>query len=79
MQRPIAEQIRLRREDLGLTQAEAGRRAGVAQSWWAQWEGAEPAKGARTPSAERMPAIAEALRARWVSSAEGWSLEPLEK
>ena len=48
--------IRSRREARRMTQAELGERLGVGQSAIAQWE-----SGAKNPTADKLPLLAEAL------------------
>lgn len=52
----IAETVKIRREELGLDQAELGRRVGVGQQTVSRWE-----SGRAVPRPDRLPALAEVL------------------
>jgi transcriptional regulator with XRE-family HTH domain len=53
---PIHENIRRRREELGLTQEQLGERAGLSRQQVCQYE-----RGARTPPSRRLQQLAAAL------------------
>ena len=48
--------IRTRRQEMGLTQAQAARQAGISQVYWSQVE-----RGTRNPGGQNMFAMAEVL------------------
>lgn len=52
----IGETVKVRREELGLEQAELGRRVGVGQQTVSRWE-----TGRSVPKPDRLPVLAEVL------------------